>query len=127
MTSLIDKISSGDTSRETADEVLLRFGWTLEEDGPLVDNPERWFVSPTGDEFLDGDQPNPLTSLDAAMALVPEGWNYSVIISDDGTCTVEGWNGKFAPDNVEIVCGALTEASARTLFALKAQEARNND
>lgn len=56
--------------RETADEVLLACGWQIEDwgEGPAR---SRGWINPAadGEDYLDGDHPNPTASLDAAMTL----------------------------------------------------------
>lgn len=61
--------------RELGNEVLFECGWMLREEGGGPDRATIW-IPPSdrfNDEFLDGDQPNPTASIDAAMMLVPEG------------------------------------------------------
>lgn len=56
-------------SRELANEVLFACGWTQQEDGP-ADNPKTYWVFK--DEWtIDGDQPDPTSSIDAALTLKP--------------------------------------------------------
>jgi hypothetical protein len=47
--------------------VLLACGWTIEED--CVDARFIWWVAPYGEEFVDGSQPDPTSSIDAALKL----------------------------------------------------------
>ena len=60
--------------RELGNDVLLACGWVCEEHGNGgPDTYLTWAPSPDDDDFLDGDHPDPTSSIDAAMTLVPEG------------------------------------------------------
>lgn len=65
--------------RELANEVLLACGWTAHV------TPTRmvtyWVKNP--DAFPDGEQPNPLASIDAALTLVPDGWEWALTWHDE--------------------------------------------
>lgn len=67
-------------SRDLANEVLFACGWTQREIGKL-DNPTLYWEPPDKehDYFRDGDQPNPLDSIDAARRLLPDdSWEWSL-------------------------------------------------
>lgn len=68
--------------RELGNEVLFACGWRMEEDGPRPD-PSLYWIAPNGEEFIDGDQPDPTASIDAAMTLVPEGWYCVGVLRDN--------------------------------------------
>lgn len=75
--SRLEKCSGPD--RELADEVLLNCGWSMGEVGNNLCDPAIEWLSPDGSEaFYDGDQPNPLASVDAAMGLIPEGFSWFI-------------------------------------------------
>ena len=60
--------------RELGNDVLLACGWVCEEHGNGgPDTYLTWAPSPDDDDFLDGDHPDPTSSIDAAMTLVPDG------------------------------------------------------
>lgn len=78
-----------EADRSLANEVLFACGWTQQEVGNNLCDPSLEWVSPDGATFYDGDQPNPLASLDAALTLVPEGYAWEMATSHkrgrDGT------------------------------------------
>lgn len=60
--------------RELGNDVLLACGWVCEEHGNGgPDTYLTWAPSADDDDFMDGDQPDPTSSIDAAMTLVPKG------------------------------------------------------
>lgn len=68
---LIKRIESatGKDSRILADDVLLSCGWHTTDVGDGLDRYAVW-KSPDGeDSYWDGDQPNPVESLDAVLSL----------------------------------------------------------
>lgn len=75
----LEKASGPD--RELANEVLFACGWKINEYGD--EGPTRsieWVnPDPNGIDYLDGDQPDPTASIDAALTLVPSGkdWLHS--------------------------------------------------
>lgn len=72
MTDLIARLSAAtEGSRELSDEVLRACGWTH-----LVRRPTFW-IKP-GMRPLDAPQLDPTVSLDDALRLVPEGWDWSL-------------------------------------------------
>ena len=64
--------------REVANEVLRACGWKQETHYDRVIGPEPVWLGPAGQVFAEGNQPNPLTCLDAAKTLIPEGWVYTI-------------------------------------------------
>jgi hypothetical protein len=79
--------------RNIANDVLYACGWTTHEIGE-GDNRTTIWTAPRGEEFTDGDQPDPTASLDAAMTLVPEGWGWSV---GDVHGPLEAYSGSSVP------------------------------
>ena len=70
MTPLLDKLRSAtEGSRDLSDEVLFAAGWT--HDG------QYWLDANGTNRTLFDDMPSPTESIDAALTLVPEGWNKS--------------------------------------------------
>ncbi len=55
--------------RELGNEVLFQCGWTQAEGGNNLCDPYLEWTAPDGDSVLDGDQPDPTASLDAALTL----------------------------------------------------------
>lgn len=70
----LEKVTGPD--RALGDDVLLACGWGMDEVGEGPDRKILW-CGPV-EEYLDGDQPDPTSSIDAAMTLVPEGWAWFV-------------------------------------------------
>ena len=63
-------------------------------------------------------------SLDAALTLVPEGWNFEGSFTDpDNDYVIEGWNGKFAPGGIDVQGSAHTAVLALCIAALRARQA----
>ena len=88
--------------------------------------PARWGRSvPT---HFDWDAPHYTTSIDAALTLVPEGWNgkveFGVPVEDKQEA--ELWNYKFYPDGREVFGSGNTSALALCIAALKAREQTND-
>ena len=75
MQDLIERLEKATgPDRELANEVLFAGGWRLVEYG---DGPSRysyWTHDYCDYEPMDGDQPDPTSSIDAALTLVPRGW-----------------------------------------------------
>lgn len=76
MNDLIERLEKATGSdREIGNEVLLACGWKLEEDGEGPDRALFWVnPDPNGEDYNDGDQPNPTFSIDVALRLVPDHW-----------------------------------------------------
>ena len=112
--------------RELGNDVLLACGWVCEEHGNGgPDTYLTWAPSADDDDFMDGDQPDPTSSIDAAMTLALDGWILDSM-SDEATghvcelvitgCAVEVTNGQFmAP------CTAATRPLALAGAWLKAR------
>jgi hypothetical protein len=115
---LIEKIEDGDTSRKTADEVLLTCGWRIDKGTGLWVSPNEnspWIVRPAVS------LPHPLTSRDAAHALMPGGWKIAKIdfvfpYRTGVEAVANDTHGKW------VIGEAPTEAAARTIVALLAWE-----
>lgn len=108
-------------SRELDDAVLLACGWKTEP-GELLGLPITNWVSPTGSVHWRCDVPNPTSSLDAAMSLVPEGHFWSCGGPDETLIRrpkpwAQVWRGKQAEDSGE----GPTPAIALCIAALKAR------
>lgn len=123
MTDLLARLQvSTGADRELANDVLLACGWKTDEMGS---GPERklFWVGPN-EEYIDGDQPDPTRSIDAALALVPSGWTRSV----DASAPYMGIDvDLYAPDHKGAARGMVgcheNEAIATCIAALKARGA----
>jgi hypothetical protein len=133
---LIADIEAGPVTRELSDRVLLAFGWKKVGVRELTAQGEKivHFDDPNGKRFayfLSGKHrsrreiPSPLTSLDDAMKMVPEGYDWRV--DSDGLAEV-------THGEVGFECGdhfsAYIEdelAVALSLAALKARLAMEDD
>lgn len=83
MQDLIERLERAtEPDRTLQNDVLFACGWTMH--GGIRHSV---WTSPRGDEFLDGDQPDPVGSIDAALTLVPEGWAWSIHV---GGCYATG-------------------------------------
>ena len=106
-------------SRDVADDVLRCFGWQKN------DLTWEWY-DPNGESVGDdpNNRPDPTTSVDAAKALMPEGYRIAVTTKVDGSARVSAFH-----DHTGWFCEAIAafnEATARTaaaLAALMAQQA----
>jgi len=72
MDALIKRLETEEPTRELADAALLACGWTVDHE----DHEGVIWRAPNGD-LIAGDH-NPLTSLDAALTLVPEGYGAQI-------------------------------------------------
>lgn len=105
--------------REIANDVLFACGWTSHEFGE-GDNRTTIWTAPRGEEFTDGDQPDPTGSIDAAMTLVPEAHAASV----EWSPRFPGYAWLYPPDNKDDVSfegNAATPALALCAAALRAR------
>ena len=86
MTDLAARVQAGPASRELADEVLVAWGWKKKSWGSEGGWWANDWIMPTGDYFNADNfaRPNPLRSVDAAMAGVPEGWGFDLFVDTDG-------------------------------------------
>ncbi len=115
MTDLISRLSTSEPTRELADEVLRLYGWTSAGGGWR--NPgKQW--SPF--------RPNPLTNLNAAVTLVPEGLPIQLdmraaVGKPSFACIGEILDGEvyYPTDNIT---WAATPAIALTIACLRAKE-----
>lgn len=89
----LEKLSG--PSRTLANEVLLACGWTLKEFG---DGPTRslvWIDPAQHEDFLEGDQPDPTASIEAALTLRPKSndphWEWRVIEFQEWNRGNEHW------------------------------------
>lgn len=76
---LATRVEAEPPSRELADECLLACGYRLDTDG---EHKDIW-IAPSRHKYavfyrLGDPRSNPLTSLDAALELVPDGWDYAL-------------------------------------------------
>ena len=77
MDDLIRKLANAECgSRELGDEVLLAVGWKHTSVGYFHGPIYRWSAGDGKPSCAEEDRPNPTTSLDAALTLVPEGWSW---------------------------------------------------
>lgn len=121
------KKATGPDDRELADAVLLAGGWTAEEVG---DGPDRhvFWKSPSGDDdYWDGEQPNPLTSFDAARSLIPAGLFW--LVSEGKTRPDEPLGGAQirAPNDALDIIAEAEHPSAVIALTIAALQARTND
>lgn len=75
MKDLIERLGKATgPDRELGNAILFAVGWIQDEVGNGPNRSTVW-VSPddAGDQFFDGDHPNPTASIDAALTLMPEG------------------------------------------------------
>lgn len=107
--------------QELADDVLWECGWRQYEDGK-PDNPALWWESPSGEDFRDGDQPNPLSSVDAALTLVPEGADYAIEASKTGFKGAYEYLGVVVMGRSVTKTFGPTPAHALTIAALRARQ-----
>ena len=105
MTDLIKRLEeAAEGSRRLSDEVLLACGWELFYD--YADRrkvPYDW-KTPDGRIVGYGEQPDPATSIDDALTLIPEGWaltnmraikdHFCVCLDNKPECTVVCGSGK---------------------------------
>lgn len=106
--------------RELANEVLLACCWKADEYGP---GPGRYVIwidpDPNGEDYIDGDQPDPTASLDAARTLIlpehsfgglaqvsPHDWIMMIFSRSDSKAR---WEGE-APTAELAVCIAALKA-----------------
>lgn len=108
MTDLITRLSASEPTRELADKVLRLYGWTSAGGGWR--NPgKQWCLF----------RPDPLTDLQDAVELVPEGRFWSVDNSCSAfTCVLDSEQQKRSVT----VGDAATPATALTIACLKAKE-----
>jgi hypothetical protein len=108
---LANLVASGRGSNKV---VRAACGWR-----PIVDGMHR---SPIGDVVHHNDLPEPLTSIDAAAGLLPEGW-YLMLTTPRGR--VNAWVIRHDDDSMAdgITISAPTEPKARTAAALLARAA----
>lgn len=78
MPTLIERLEAATgPDRELGNEVLFECGWMLREEGGGPDRITIW-IAPDGGEFFDGEQLNPTRSVDAALTLVPNDYEYEI-------------------------------------------------
>lgn len=115
----LEKASGPD--RELANEVLLACGWKINEYGD--EGPTRsieWVnPDPNGIDYLDGGQPDPTTSIDAAVTLVPDGYGWAVN-SDRGRCCAN-YRHQVTGAKPDFPTSAATPAIALCIAALRAR------
>jgi hypothetical protein len=133
---LISRLEAGETGREIDAEIAVSIGWDLPKPMggchaflrlPTTDDNYTvgtyWLVQRSGSSIRTA--PHFITSLDAAMELVPDGFCIDIGISDDKTTKVSAWNryryGNHGKDCVEIEAEALTPETALTIACLKAR------
>jgi hypothetical protein len=69
--------------RDLANQVLFTCGWKMDEEDSGPHRTQFWIPPGSDDEsYVDGDQPNPLLSINAAMDLVPN--NFVVVSLHNG-------------------------------------------
>jgi hypothetical protein len=114
--------------RELANDVLLACGWKTEEYGAGPDRSVTWIdPNPNGEDYLDGDQPDPTASLDAARTLILPGFYW--LVSEGRTRASEPLGGAqiFRPNYlVEPIAEAEHESAiiALCIAALRARDAQ---
>lgn len=120
---LAARVRTEEPSDALRDAVLIAMEW-------ITDGRGVWwrYVSPDG--TLRPSPPNPLTSIDAAAALMPEGWILTIETPSGMGCTVDGaWDYGDEPDPedcLSIYAEAPTEPRARTAAALLAMAAEED-
>lgn len=103
---LAQRVRTEEPTEALRDAVLIAFGWTHHYR-------DMWIT--TSRDLAPSPIPNPLTSIDAAAALMPEGWSLIVRIQDDGWASASASKG-----DLVIREGAPTEPRARCAAALEA-------
>jgi hypothetical protein len=84
LAALIERLESATwQDRELADDVLLTCGWKVREHNfGWGEREVVWTKFGAVEKYVDGEQPNPLASIDAALTLVPDGIRW--VISNEG-------------------------------------------
>jgi hypothetical protein len=121
MRDLIERLEKAEgPDRALGDEVLFACGWGCEEAGFGPDTYLVWSTPDESDTFRDGDQPNPTSSIDAALTLVPEGhdWLVSMGVGEPALAAVA-----LATSVRNSEAEAPSPAIALCIAALKAREA----
>lgn len=111
LSALAERVCIDEPSDELRDAVLIAMGWER------VKDPEPrgiWWIAPDG--FWGECPPNPLTSIDAAAALMPDGRLVAVTEYASGRWVVSAYAFAFGPPI--IVGDAPDEPRARTAAAL---------
>lgn len=85
LAALMEAVRTQEPTRELADRVLLAFGWyravhTEYRGDPDWQRPDKQWIG-----CREADRPNPLTSIDDALAFLPEGYHWSVCSEDTST------------------------------------------
>ena len=89
MTDLISRLESATAgSRELSDEVLMALGWRRVSEETEHGDYVFWCPPDRYAQFTD-ERPCPTTSLDAALELVPEGWEWMLV----GSGAARLWRG----------------------------------
>lgn len=110
---LAARCCTGEESRELRDAILTVLGWTYDRD-------LRAWLDQVGSVYA-GDLPNPLTDLNASVALMPAGWRIWRIEQGDDLYRAEFARAENSPR--VIGTSAPTERHARTAAALMARAA----
>jgi hypothetical protein len=122
---LIERIEHwkpGTPSRELDDEILLACGWNYEVDEQDPNVYRAWWTSPNGHgSYYDGDQPSPLTSLDAGRDLTDWLILDAGDIQADGLALVRLGDGGRNGEPQEVVGIASTLKAAMVIAALKSK------
>lgn len=132
---LATRVEQEEPTRELADEVLLAFGWRRYGSAPyghVVKTQWNGWVGPNGEQAIHNEfRPNPLLSVDAAIAGVPEGWTIGITCGchDDNIWRVilHKRKQKQSSEWHEVHGKARTEARARTAANLRARAAMEGD
>ena len=127
------RLAAGETGKEVDRHIALAFGWTKECREPRFGTRKRtyWLSPGDGEDSLHGtdlhrDPPSWVTSLDAAMSIVPDGWSAALNIVGQ-----ECWGRIYSADERNPACrqfigcnehrnpaAALTLAIVRAYIAL---------
>lgn len=116
-----------DPTRELADEVLIATGWTLHEEARRDGAPHLlWWMTPDSEPIPDGEQPNPLESIDAADSIAdPLLYRSVVTVPEDGELFFRAllWppGPSPGPGEWDWLGKHKLEAVARTIAGLKAR------